>query len=62
MRLQITPYAKCRFFAEIKSYFLKKLLLFFKKGIIIFSCNDESLIGYSAHREAAVGASRSQNP
>ena len=55
-------YAKCRFFTEIKSDFFKKPLLFFTKGIIMFLCNDESSIGYSVHREAAVGASRSQKP
>lgn len=59
MRLQISAYAKCRFFAEIKSYFFKKLLLFPEKGCIIFPCYDESSIGDPAYRETAVGVSRS---
>ena len=59
MRLKISAYAKCRFFAEIKSYFFKKLLLFPEKGCIIFPCYDESSIGDPAYRETAVGVSRS---
>ena len=62
MGLQNFPYPKYSFFTEIKSYFFKKLLLFFEKGSIIFPCCDESSIGYPVHREAAVGASRSREP
>ena len=36
MRLLPFRYAKCRFFAQIKSQFFKKLLLFFTKGSIMF--------------------------
>ena len=62
MGSHIFPYAIYSFFAEIKSDFFKKLLLFFTKGYIIFPCNDESSSGYPVYRETAVGASRGQHP